>query len=384
MASELGLKLHLDATYRPAILDLEGAVPYDMLLQVRRGASDLTRPMNILTDESLFDIPHAFTNGLLKLIDLDSKEQADLGFLSTSPKPTARPKIVTLQPRAPRLPLFKHDLVIPLRINTHIISALTAGHKYRVELGTRDLGIKWWNYGDNADLELQASTSSLPPAEPAKLVVSKSTSTYTHDDFSVVNSLLKPPTISISMSLSSNIVHRSRSPPTTLRAVITNEGDRTITLRSSEDQVFIGPWTWHEAWNTPNNHRITSAKPRTPSIDNFSITKISTGEEFSPEPKHTCSVTAGSGGKSRRGLTTLEPGVPLTQELVLFDTAYAFLNRMGNDDDFRLRLRPLGVWWCAGTLDEIFDGQPTIKKMPGPCLPLILQSDDELQFRLED
>ena len=76
--------------------------------------------------------------------------------------------------------------------------------------------------------------------------------------------------------------------------------------------------------------------------------------------------------------------MPLTQEFMLFERPYAFLERMGNDDEFRLRLRPLGVWWCAGTLDEIFDGQPTIKKMPGPCLPLILQSDDELQFRLED
>ena len=377
MASELPLKLHLDSTYSP-VLDLEGAVPYDMILQVRRGASDLARPMNILTDGSLFDIPYAFSNGLLKFINLDSKEQVDLGFVCTSLKPTANPKIVTLQPRTSPLPRFKYDLVIPLQLSAYIKTALTPGHRYRVELSTLDLGIKWWSYGDNADLELQASNSALPPSEPAKLVASKPA----HRDFSVVNSLPKPPTISIRMSLSSNIVHRSRSPPTTLRAVITNEGNRTITLRSSGDQVFIGPSNGVEY--PPNNHRITSAKPRTPSIDNFSITKISTGEDFSPEPKHTCSVTAGSGGKSRRGLTTLEPGVPLTQELVLFDTAYAFLKRMGNDDDFRLRLRPLGVWWSAGTIDENFSGQPTIKKMPGPCLPLILQSDDELQFRLQD
>ena len=169
MASELPLKLHLDSTYSPA-LDLEGAVPYDMILQVRRGASDLTRPMNILTDESLFDIPYAFANGLLKLINLDSKEQVDLGFVCTSLKPTANPKIVTLQPRTSRLRLFEYDLVIPLQLDAYIKTALTAGHRYRVELSTLDLGSKWWNYGDNADLELQASDSSLPPSEPAKLV----------------------------------------------------------------------------------------------------------------------------------------------------------------------------------------------------------------------
>ena len=377
MASQLALYLHLDSTYGPAILDLEGAVPYDIVLQVRRGASDLTRPMNILTDDSLFDIPHAFSKGLLKLIDLDSKEQVDLGSVGTSLKPTANPKIITLPPRTSRLPRFEYDLVIPLRLNAHIRPALVPDHQYRVELDPLELGIKWWNYGDDADLELHASNSSLPPSESAKPVASKPA----HRDFSVVNSLPKPPSISISMSLSSNIVHRSKSPPTTLRAVITNKGNRTITLRSSGDQSFLGPSNGAE--NTPNHHRITSTKPP-PSIDNFSITKVSTNEEFIRKPIHTCSVTVGSGGRSRRGLTMLEPGVPLTQEFVLLENAGAIIKAMGNDDEFRLRLRPLGVWWFAGTLDDMFGDQKTIMRMPGPCLPLILQSDDESQFRLED
>ena len=377
MASQLALKLHLDSTYSPAVLDLEGAVPYDMVLQVRRGASDLTRPMNILTDDSLFDIPYAFSKGLLKLIDLDSKEQVDLGLVGTSLKPTANPKLITLPPRASRLPRFKYDFVIPLRLNAHIRPALAPDHQYRVELGTLELGIKWWSYGDDGDREVHSSDSSLPPSEPAKLVASKSA----HRDFSVVNSLPKPPSISISMSLSSNIVHRSKSPPTTLRVVITNKGNRTITLRSSGDQSFLCPSNGAE--NTPNHHRITSTKPP-PSIDNFSITKVSTNEEFIAKPVHTCSLTVGSGGRSRRGLTMLEPGVPLTQEFVLLENAGAIIKAMGNDDEFCLRLRPLGVWWFAGTLGDIFGDQETIRKMPGPCLPLILQSDYELQFRLED
>lgn len=95
MASPLLLKLHLDSTHTPAFLDLVGTVPYDIVLQVRRGTSDLTRYMNILTDDSLFDIPHAFSSGLLKLIDLGSKEQVDLGFVGTSPKPTASRRIIT-------------------------------------------------------------------------------------------------------------------------------------------------------------------------------------------------------------------------------------------------------------------------------------------------
>ena len=174
-------------------------------------------------------------------------------------------------------------------------------------------------------------------------------------------------------------MHRSKSPLTTLRVVITNEGNRTITLRSSGDQVIYGPFNE----NPPNHHRITSTKP-SPSIRNFSITKISTDEEFVAKPTHACSLTVGSGGTSRRGLITLEPDVPLTHEFVLLENTEAIIQRMGDDDEFHLRLRPLGVWWFAGTLDDIFGDQRTIKIMPGPCLPLVLQSDDELQFRLED
>ena len=80
----------------------------------------------------------------------------------------------------------------------------------------------------------------------------------------------------------------------------------------------------------------------------------------------------------------LEPGVPLIQEFVLLENANAIIKAMGDDGEFRLRLPPLGLWWFAGTLDDIFGDRKTIKKFPGPCLPLILQSDDELQFRLED
>ncbi len=119
-------------------------------------------------------------------------------------------------------------------------------------------------------------------------------------------------------------------------------------------------------------------------MSNFSITKISTSEEFIAKPTHTCSLTVGSEGRSRRGLTTLEPGVPLTQESVLLENAEAIVKAMGDDDELRLRLRPLGIWWFARTLDDMFGDQETVEEMPGPCLPLILQSDDQLQFRLGD
>ena len=373
MASPLKLKYHLWFNYNAAILDLEGTIPSDIVLQVKRGTTDCTRPMNILTDGSLFDIPYAFSTGLLKLIDLESNKQVDLAFLANSPKSTAKSAIITVPPRkTPTLRLFEWDLEIPLQLRTHLAPALVLGHEYRVELDIVDLGVKWWNYGDEADPTL--------PSEPANLIAMRST----HRDFKVVKPLPKPPSISVSMSLSSNILHRSKSPPTTIRLAIVNQGDSAITVRSSRDQGYLNPQVGAE--NPPNIPRITSIEP-SPSLGNFSITKTSTGKEFITEPKHPGIAAFGSIERSKGCFTTLEPNVPIIREFVLFERADAIIEAMGNndDDEFCLRLRPMGAWWSNGTLEEIFGDQERIQRLPGgPCLPVILQSDDELQFHLED
>lgn len=284
MASQLKLKLHLESTYSPAILDLEGTIPYDIVLQVRRGATDLTRSMNILTNESLFDIPYAFSTGL-KLIDLENSDQVDLSFLAATSKPTAKPTIITLQPRKTSpLPLFQYDVVIPLQISTYLKPVLILGHEYRVELATVDIGVKWWNYGDDANPEL--------PPERANLAVLNAA----HRDLSVVTPLPRPPSISVSMSLSSDVLHRSKSPPTTIRVAITNHSDHAITIQSSGDQSFLSPQVGAES--PPSMHRITSINP-SPSLSNFSITKFTSSEEFVAEPKHRCSLTVGSWGRSK-------------------------------------------------------------------------------------
>ena len=117
MASQLPLSVQLHSTHIPAVLDLEGIVPYDILLHIRRGGSDLTRPMKILTNESLFDLPYAFSKGLLKVIDLSNGEQVDLTFVGTSPEPKSNtdPRIITLPSRSPHLCRFHQMLCIVQR-----------------------------------------------------------------------------------------------------------------------------------------------------------------------------------------------------------------------------------------------------------------------------
>lgn len=86
-------------------------------------------------------------------------------------------------------------------------------------------------------------------------------------------------------------------------------------------------------------------------------------------------------------MNELEPNVPLVNEFVLFENAWACKSLATSETKaFRMKLRPLGVRWCEGSLDDIFGDAETVKVkgLPGPCLPLMLESDHEVYFRLEE
>lgn len=296
----------------------------------------MSQPLNISTKNSLFDFPYAFAKGLLRLIDPKSDKSVGLRFIDNSRRASKAPTLITLPTRTSKLSKFKHDYVMPLHLDTSVKEALTPGHRYRLELGSLDLGVRWWCYGNVDGLEPQA----FPQSEPTKLQASKPS----HRDFLAVKNLPQPPCISISMSLSSNIIHRSRPSPLALCVTITNKEKHPITLRSTGDQSFIHQINGYENGfeNTPNHNRITSIYPP-PSRSNFSLTRVSTGGEFFPEPGFTCSLKVGTGEYSRDGLTTLEPNVPLVNEFVLLEDPIAFTEKKGGGAEFRLRLRQLGV-----------------------------------------
>ena len=379
MASEIALGLHLEDTHLPAVLDLEGTVPLDILLQVKRGATDISRQMNIRTDGSLFDIPYAFSKGLFKLVDLKTGENVDLDIPVESPEP----KFITIPARVGRLPRFECDLTIPLLLSTHVKSALVPKHRYSVKLNTVDLGVKWWNYAteDGDELKQRALDDRLPRSEPARLIANGPH----HRDFRVVESLPKPPKVSISLSLTSaEVIHRSNPHPLALRATIINTGNSAITVQSTRDQIYISDNDDPRS-NIPNHRRITSTE-QAPSVQSFSIIENATGNDLMNPAEHSCSLRVGSGeGTSRKGLTVLEPNVPLVNDFVLMENPWRYV-RLANSEtkDFTLKLRTQGVRWFAGTVDDVFGAKKVVKDLPGPCLPLMLECDDEVHFRMEE
>lgn len=98
--------------------------------------------MTILRKGSIFDIPHAFSHGLLKLIDESKDQVVDLSTLRASElQSDPEDAYITLQPRV--LPLRRGNVyhVIPLQLGTHLKDFVTVGHRYRVELGTFNLNV---------------------------------------------------------------------------------------------------------------------------------------------------------------------------------------------------------------------------------------------------
>lgn len=232
-------------------------------------------------------------------------------------------RFTTLPARPQRsLPRFEYDLTIPLLQSSHIKATLVPNHRYRVEMDPGDLGVRWWNYvgkhEENVDLEPRASDdSSLPPSsEPVARLVGR---TPHHRDFLVIDSLPKPPRISITMSLtssSSDVVHKSKPSPLIIRATITNHGDRTITVQSERDQNFISVYDLKQgaaaAYGIPNHRRITATKKGSPqSVANFSIVETApktgtgletgTGTDLIGKPRFTCSLPASGGSQGRYG-----------------------------------------------------------------------------------
>lgn len=96
---------------------------------------------------------------------------------------------------------------------------------------------------------------------------------------------------------------------------------------------------------------------------------------------HVCILQTGRG---RGQFTTLEPGVPLVQEIAFLKNATAVRASM-EAGQYKLKLRARGVWWHWGTKEEILEGNQGTKTLPGgPKPPLVLAFDDEVIFRLEE
>ncbi|CAD6594261.1 MAG: hypothetical protein ASARMPREDX12_008551 [Alectoria sarmentosa] len=401
------LKVSLQTSHS-AIFDLSGTNPFDVFFQIDRfrGDGGGWRSITLLLNGSLLDVPHALTNGLLEVVDLDEeckvvfKPQDDgiarptllmrpddsfeflevekdncVMFRSEDNNPITFVPPVQPENRILTLPTResggrrKAEKTVPLRIPETIKHLLKPGNRYRLQTTSIDLGVKWWRYGELVVKDVPME--QLPPQQPATVVATQ----VCHRDFSVVKSLPVPPSVYISLALSHPVIYRSGDHAPILKISIMNTADHPVTMVSFGSQPHISP-----IHAQPNNHARVISTSAQISLQNFSITHMASGKEMVQE-SYMCVLQI---GWQRRQFTTLEPGVPLVQEIEFLKNATAIRARMERGE-YRLKLRARDVWWHWGSKEEVLMGESGTKRLPGgPKPPLKLASEDEVKFRLEE
>lgn len=405
----LKLKISLQHSHSP-VYDLSDTNPFDVFFEVDRfrGDGGGWRSITLLLNGSLLDVPHAWSHGSLELIDLDAdckvvfdpkydgiarptqstlrsdsfelvdvEENSRVTFTSeddslTTSAPSAQPQnqfltLLTRESGGRR----KAQKAIPLCIPKTIKHMLRPGRKYRLQTTSIDLGVKWWRYGSQEELAVKhVPMDLLPPPEPAAVEATQ----LCHRDFTVIESLPVPPSVYISLDLSHPVIYRSGDPAPTLRISVTNTADQPVTMMSFGSQPHMSTHA------QPNNHARVISTSADISLDNFSITHVASGKEILRE-SYLCVL---QNGWQCRQFTTLEPGVPLVQEIEFLKTASAIRARMERGE-YKLKLRAREVWWHWGTKEEVLENKLGTKMLPGgPKPPLMLASEDEVIFRLEE
>lgn len=381
------LQLHLEYSHCPAVLDLSKEHTFDALLKVRRTHTDTDlRPITLLTTGSVLEPRVAFRNGYFKLTEArenggvisvqDESESDKIGGNENTVSIEEAPDdaFVTLPSRAGgRGDLQRrihYDVVIPLRLAERFREELIPGRTYNLNPAGDALGIKWWSYGSKENL-----LKSLPASEPAKLSAQRVSGKV---NFLAVSSLASPPSISVSLSLSSSVVRRAEDSPPTLRMEVTNSGNKPITLKTAGQQPHIRPDT-----SLPEPFPWRSIAAPSPSLENFCIRRVPSGEDCI-HPRVVNVSYIGREGWKRQGFTTLAPNEPLIREIPFLENASGVVNRMGDDGEFCIKLRGAELWWCYGTVEEIFGDKNDIRVLPNfRTLPIIPHGENELTFRLE-
>ena len=84
---ELPIKVNLQISHVSILLDLSGAHLFDVFPNIKRShrSNEDSRPLTLLTTGSLFDVPHAFENNLLELVDQEDSQPIKITITRPNP-----------------------------------------------------------------------------------------------------------------------------------------------------------------------------------------------------------------------------------------------------------------------------------------------------------
>ncbi|KAI1370150.1 hypothetical protein F4677DRAFT_383919 [Hypoxylon crocopeplum] len=388
---EVRLQTAIHSQYQ--VFDASGQLPFSIIFGLcRRLPSDTdARPMVLHTASSFLDVPYAIAHGLLSL-----HEHHEEGGQETQVHLADRPRLseskvgayLTLSSPVGRAQHWREAVTIyQYRIdpNSELASVLQPGRKYTIRLAGKDLGVKWWAYGDNDQLPNNTEGSPTRASETAKLVNSKPSAGKA--SFAVVVELPHPPKVETHMRLCWNEESADDADGASALAIsVLNTGAQPITVQTRGPQRFLVPWGPFQPEEVEASRpRIIDAASPAPS-SGLLVVDAATGDVIREARKSgPCSGLTDSNADHRpklETLVTLMAGEPLVRRVDI-----SRLLDGVPDGKYRIQMQPRGVWWCVGSCTEIGDeGDDRVPRRlyQTRIPPLMLKTEDVVEVRIEN
>ncbi|GAB7334791.1 hypothetical protein MBLNU13_g06710t2 [Cladosporium sp. NU13] len=249
----LRVQTRLQSRYN--VFDASGRLPFDIVFGIRRRSDSYPRDISFQTTNSFLDVPHALANGILSLHEqrtsttgAKKRIEVDLSRLREAIKgnePTL--EYITLPSKSNKTDVRGQMGVTEYRYRINpgspLASLFESGKKYSIALANRNLGNHHrWVGSDHVPLSSNLVSTAERSIESCNIVSNPHSGFAV---FSVVESLIWPPTVETRMCLLSPPKGETSSSEdqdrTLLQVTVANTGSDVISVQTREDLASLIP-----------------------------------------------------------------------------------------------------------------------------------------------
>jgi hypothetical protein len=385
--SELPLLIQIHSRYQ--VFDASGQLPFSIVFGLCRKSPSDTDPRSITleTARSIFDVPYALTHGLLALYERDehadrwvAMDQSRMG--NVGPGESERIWVPSPVNRASSWRFNLTEYIYPIDVQGALASILEVGKTYRIKLGSQDLGVKKLTWSE----EIQGDGTGA-----TKLISSRVGGNGTAT-FQFVKGIVWPPKVEIrmrlcSMSPSSDRAFTDVDVNTALEVTAVNTGSETISVQTRDLQKILVPYgPMGPDVKDPNQPdqltRIIHASPEQGLTSSLKVVDVATGEVVE-RPGQVCTGCKAPHDPRPKvdELVMLKPGAPVIR---VIDIGLRVKWLKGGQ--YKIRMHPSGCRWWSGQLpkEDGEDERVPARLYKGWSIPLMLETEDEVQVRVKD
>ncbi|KAH0365329.1 hypothetical protein KCU65_g6128, partial [Aureobasidium melanogenum] len=346
------LQLYTLIHHRYQVYDHSGQLPFSVVFGLCRRSPEDTdpRPMVLDTRESVLDVPYALANGLLVLDVKDPDLKAEtanaieelrsekgLNTYLSLPSPVNIKQRWTIA-----LVEYRYEITQ----SSQLASIFKPETTYELRIATRDLGIKWYGYGEKDELV----DNEGQPTRDTEQIQLVSDRRHGRCIFTVVPSLSWPQPLITRLQLEpTNANEENSDGAALLRVSVQNSGIKDMTVQTRGTQRFLMTWgTMQPEEELEARPRIIDAARPAPVASLRIVDKITGTVVHEPPP------LGPSGPGNERDprpelcrIVTIKSGETLVR---LVDISHMLAKLP--DGAHEIHLEPRRMWWCEGDKDS--------------------------------